>query len=729
MLTEKTAKLIVRKKTDITHFETNDGEKKTKLLVYVGNEGPGDAWEECTCFLEVVNDELVIYPNDRHMQGYLEDFNFSKLIEGLINDVNHGQEIYEHSSDKKFLSVKKEKVDVQDIKLSEVDPQDFLTEPNQEEVKAPIIGEFKTKKKFLNFISAASIKGQKVRFNSETAFIKGSFLSGMLDKATFKMTICDEGTINFEEVDGTSLSDKDMIKRLIADIEEAEVTGYAQKFVLKGLEFRDEENNLCYLEVEHQKPIDKLRSIFDEENTKKEEIKKLSSKGLSVLDSLFTDDNDYDEVEDDEEIVDENVVEVENVDTTETKSESVSYLEESFKKMNENKVNELKERINEANVEIKKSEFEMKSAENKIKKLQENLNVLETRLDNMGLTEPANGYVFFVSEEKKHETGLDESTKHIADKIADIMKLKKDVLFDMLTEGYHLIKLAKKNTDYSLDINSVSLEGKTKEETDELINQALELNRMYSSLTNIDRNGKFTQTDDGVEYRGELNWHQLVSKLIKNGFEQDHEFDKISGSNSYINTTEQYVEKSEDDTDEITNDIIENDTEDLVEVDDNYHTQELMTFDKPTDVIIWSAPDEANQSVDINITDDYADLEVRVGGKEMDESIETVGFVSISTYKEYEKFINKYGTEQLGGTTALLLPNFKGEIRIGVQLDKGGYAKDFDPNDDLYYTQGGGQPFIDLPVDTEIINIDEDHDLSKLKSFVRDQKLTDLGIN
>ena len=598
-----------------------------------------------------------------------------------------------------------------------------------DEVKAPIIGEFKTKKKFLNFISAASIKGQKVRFNSETAFIKGSFLSGMLDKATFKMTICDEGSINFEEVEGTSLSDKDMIKRLIADIEEAEVIGYAQKFVLKGLEFRDEENNLCYLEVEHQKPIDKLRSIFDEENTKKEEIKKLSSKGLSVLDSLFTDDNDYDEVEDNEEIVDENVVEVENDDTTETKSESVSYLEESFKKMNENKVNELKERINEANVEIKKSEFEMKSAENKIKKLQENLNVLETRLDNMGLTEPANGYVFFVSEEKKHETGLDESTKHIADKIADIMKLKKDVLFDMLTEGYHLIKLAKKNTDYSLDINSVSLEGKTKEETDELINQALELNRMYSSLTNIDRNGKFTQTDDGVEYRGELNWHQLVSKLIKNGFEQDHEFDKISGSNSYINTTEQYVEKSEDDTDEITNDIIENDTEDLVEVDDNYHTQELMTFDKPTDVIIWSAPDEANQSVDINITDDYADLEVRVDGKEMDESIETVGFVSISTYKEYEKFINKYGTEQLGGTTALLLPNFKGEIRIGVQLDKGGYAKDFDPNDDLYYTQGGGQPFIDLPVDTEIINIDEDHDLSKLKSFVRDQKITDLGIN
>jgi RNase P/RNase MRP subunit p29 len=78
MLTEKTAKLIVRKKTNITHFEAKDGEKKTKILVYVGNQGPGDAWEDCTCFLEVVNDELVIYPNDKHMQEYFEDFNFTK---------------------------------------------------------------------------------------------------------------------------------------------------------------------------------------------------------------------------------------------------------------------------------------------------------------------------------------------------------------------------------------------------------------------------------------------------------------------------------------------------------------------------------------------------------------------------------------------------------------------------------------------------------------------------
>jgi hypothetical protein len=112
----------------------------------------------------------------------------------------------------------------------------------------------------------------------------------------------------------------------------------------------------------------------------------------------------------------------------------------------------------------------------------------------------------------------------------------------------------------------------------------------------------------------------------------------------------------------------------------------------------------------------------------MDIYFETAGFASVTTYKKYEKYIKKYGTESLGGTSALLIPNFKGEIRVGVKLDKGGFAEDFNLTDDLYYIQGGGQPFIDFPVGTEIIDIDEDHDLSKLKKFVRDKKLTDLGI-
>jgi hypothetical protein len=47
----------------------------------------------------------------------------------------------------------------------------------------------------------------RVRFIRDIAFLKGDKLSGMLEGVIFKITICDEGTIDFEEVD-TNISDK-----------------------------------------------------------------------------------------------------------------------------------------------------------------------------------------------------------------------------------------------------------------------------------------------------------------------------------------------------------------------------------------------------------------------------------------------------------------------------------------------------------------------------------------
>lgn len=511
MLTEKTATLIVRKKTNITHFESNDGEKKTKILVEVGNEGPGDAWEDCTCFLEVVNDELVIYPNDKHMQEYFEDFNFTKLIQNFINDKNLGQEVYDHELKKEFLPVSKEE------STEEV-----------EELKEIIIGEFKPKRKFLSFVSA--VNGAKIRYIRDIAFIKGEKLSGMLEGAIFKITICDEGTIKFEEQEGTSLSDAAMIQRLIDEIDSTDVTGYAQKFVVANLEFADIDGKRCYLEVENEKPIDKLKSIFEDEDKKIEEIKELSNKGLSVLDMLF---GDSDEDETTDEVVEEEVLVVqEPVEAQE--SVAISFMEESFRKMNEEKVNELKSRIEDHQKEISKFKMDVKQAESKITENKEKLRILETRLDTMQPNEPSNGYVFFVSEQKKHDTGLDESTRHIADKIADIMKLKKEVLFDMLTEGYHVIKIAKKGSDYSKEHLNKNASELTEEELDQIKKEYIEMSSVQNSIKSIDIDGKFSQDEEGdITYSGSLTWHQLVAKMIKKGFEQDPDFDKAAGSNSY----------------------------------------------------------------------------------------------------------------------------------------------------------------------------------------------------
>lgn len=400
---------------------------------------------------------------------------------------------------------------------------------NEIEVDAEVItiGNYTPKRKFLSFVSA--VNGAKIRYIRDIAFVKGEKLSGILEGAIFKITICDEGTIRFEEQEGTSFSDAAMIQRLIDEIDETDVTGYAQKFVVSNIEFADIDGKRCYLEVESAKPIDKLKSIFEVEDAK------LSKKGLSALDMLFSDEE---EIEEEIEDVEEEILVTKEV-TTEEKSHAESFMEEAFRKMNEDKVKELKSRIEEHQKEISKQKADIKNADAKIKENKEKLGVLETRLETMQPSEPSNGYAFFVSEERKHESGLDESTRHIADKIADILKLKKDTLFKMLTEGYHVIKIAKKGSDYSKEYLNKNASEMEKEELEQIKKDMIEMAEMQKKIKSIDIDGDFNISEDGdISYRGLLNWHQLVAKMIKKGFEQDPDFDKAAGSNSYENKEE-----------------------------------------------------------------------------------------------------------------------------------------------------------------------------------------------
>ena len=61
--------------------------------------------------------------------------------------------------------------------------------------------------------------------------------------------------------------------------------------------------------------------------------------------------------------------------------------------------------------------------------------------------------------------------------------------------------------------------------------------QILSKIKSIDPVGKFEPSEvDGrqvIQYRGELNWHQLTDKMIKKGFEQNVDFDQVTGSNSY----------------------------------------------------------------------------------------------------------------------------------------------------------------------------------------------------
>jgi hypothetical protein len=533
------------------------------------------------------------------------------------------------------------------------------------EVKEVNLGEFKPKRKFISFISG--VNGARVRFNRDSAFVKGEKLSGMLEGAIFKITICDEGTINFEEVEGTELSDAAMRQRLLDDIDSMDVTGYTQKYVVANLEFTDMDGNRCYLEVDEAKPIDKLRMLFgsDEEETKTTEPVEISAKGLSILDQLFgsTDETEVEETIE-EELVETPVVEVEEED----------YMAKQFRLMNEAKVNELKERIDNSHKDIKKYNMDIKNAETNLKKVTDGLGVLESRLESLTPFDEANGYVFFVSEEKKNMEGLSEEELKITNRIADLMNLKKDVLVKHLTEGFYTIKIAKKD----------DFEDKTVDR------------EIYKTIIDLDVTGKTSVTDTNeFEYRGSLNWHQLVQKMLRKGFEQEPEFDKLAGSNSYESkeeiTTEMNVDgfvlKSEGGFADLGNGVygvmptVSNSTSSNASSNDEEPTEsnEVRTFDKPTNLVIVGTGDAGS---DIEITDDYTSYDVYIGGKIQKFSTESDGFVKIMEVDEYKQWLATVDVEDaFDAIDCLFVPNFKGTIGAVAKTEEGDFSTDFDLSD------------------------------------------------
>ena len=554
----------------------------------------------------------------------------------------------------------------------------------EQEVKQPVIGEFKPKRKFLNFVSA--VNGARIRFIRDIAFVKGEKLSGTLEGVVFKITICDEGTINFEEVD-TTVTDVAQRKRLIDDIDSTDVTGYAQKFVVAGIQFADVNGDLCYLEVEQMKPIDKLKSIFDDEETPS-----LSNKGMSFLDDLLSGSNEVETLELSEKDAEIFVEAIENPSSPNEKliKASESYLEQQFRKMNEDKINELKNRIEDAEKESARLRREISMNETKLKKQTEDLGVLETRLDSFNANDESTGYVFFVSEEQKpEEIGLTEENRAMADKIADIVGLKKDVLFKMLTEGHYKIRVAEKS-----------------DMTAEKVKVTNDILEKMKSLVNGDSSleAKVTMTEPGqFEYRGSMTWHQIVGKMIRKGFEQEPEFDKICQSNSYDSKEEvKEVEKVEEKK-EVVKEKTKNSSLEI-------KSKDVRTYNEETTLVVVGTIDH-NDNRDVEITDDYTSFEVYVGNKKMKGSYESDGFISIMTLPEFAKWQKQYPDAMTdgGAVDSFLLPHFKGTIGVTAMYDVGEFTNEFDLDDYIQHQIEDACVSLTLPEGTEILKMDDYH--------------------
>ena len=546
-----------------------------------------------------------------------------------------------------------------------------------EEVKEIIIGDLKPKRKFLSFVSA--VNGARVRFIRDIAFVKGEKLSGTLEGIIFKITICDEGTINFEEVD-TTVTDAAQRKRLLDDIDSMEITGYAQKFVVAGIQFADVNGDLCYLEVEQKKPIDILKSLFDEEQKPE-----LSAKGSSFLDDLFGSDEPVERLDLSEQDAEIFIEAIENPaePNEKLKEAAESYMEKQFRIMNEEKVKELKSRVEEKTKEVLTYKRDISQAESKLKLSSEQLGVLETRLESMTPGDEPNGYVFYVSEEQKNELGLDETTKHVADKIADLLGLKKEVLFEQLTGGFYKIRIAKK---------------------DDITAQKVEVTKDILEKMSFDPTGKMTMVEKGeFEYRGDMTWHQLVGKMIRNGFEQEPEFDKLCQSNSYDSKEEMKEVEKDEEKKEV---VKEKTKTSSLEI----KSKNVRIFDEETTLVVVGTIDH-DDNRDVEITDDYTSFEVYVGNKKMKGSYESDGFISIMTLPEFKKWQKQYpdAMKDGGGIDSFLLPHFKGTIGVTAMYDVGEFTNDFDLNDYIQHQIEDACVSLTLPEGTEIVKMDDYH--------------------
>jgi hypothetical protein len=413
------------------------------------------------------------------------------------------------------------------------------------------------------------------------------------------------------------------------------------------------------------------------------------------------------------------------------KKASESYLEEQFRKMNEEKVNELKSRITDTTKEILNHKREISQAESKLKLSSEQLGVLETRLESMTPGDELNGYVFFVSEEQKNETGLDESTKHIADKIADLIGLKKDVLFEQLTGGFYKIRIAKK---------------------DDISAEKVEVNKEILERMSFDPMGKMSMETPGeFEYRGDLNWHQLVGKMIRNGFEQEPEFDKLCQSNSYDSKEEEkstemdlgsgVVVKSDGGFVSMGNGVFgippsdtttKSEKSPSVEINPLRNLSKIVkTYNEETTLVVVGTINHDDDN-DVEITDDYTSFGVYVGDKKimigeqnLEGFYESDGFISIMTLPEFKKWQKQYPDAMTdgGGIDSFLLPDFKGTIGVTAMVD-GEFTSDFDLSDFIQHQLEDAEVFLTLPEGTEIIKMDNYHQVPV--SVMRDLKINKL---
>jgi len=374
-----------------------------------------------------------------------------------------------------------------------------------EELKDTIemTGIYKPKTKFIEFIGA---KGN-VNFLAQSATIDAKQLSGMYyEDITLKMTIYDDGTIGLDELDTNHTTQEERI-RLIQIIEDKTFSTFRDRSVINELMFTSiekvkEKNIPLYLAVDYQKPIDKLGSLLDDVEISEDAMDNLND----LLNSWFEDEDFAKEIEEmineeDSQLVDDKFLQ--DHDTVLT-----SNINDSFSKMKEEKLLELKRKRDKTETEINKQTFQLSTTQKQLTELESELKLLEDRIENLQPSLESNGLYFSVSERQNEQINLDSKTEELIRKtVTKVKSINVDAFMSLFKDGEFHICIASKNES---DFEKIT-------DIEKLDKEILE------NLSKLDlsfEDGKFI-------YQGELTWGDIVNKMCKFGFQQDHEFDLI----------------------------------------------------------------------------------------------------------------------------------------------------------------------------------------------------------
>jgi hypothetical protein len=384
----------------------------------------------------------------------------------------------------------------------------------KEESTQPVIGEFKTKEKFVEFIG---VKGN-INFISNEATIDGKYLSGLeLDGIIFKLTICDENTVNFEEVN-TSKTTVEQRQRLLDIISEKTISPIRKRMVVSELPFisvqKIKDKNIdLYLSVDYQRPIDKLASIFfDDEDTSQDNLQNMNinKEQVSKIDTLFS------LFEDDDTTTDVEVEKIEEVEVVATEPiyDYNRQIQESFAKVKQEKIDELESRLSNKNKELKRFTQDLNLSTKKVEECKDEIELLQDRLDDLKPQADFNGYYFNVSEMLNEKVILEPEVEEIIkSKVSKIKSINLEAFMKLFEQGEYKIKLGVSQED-----NIVEVE---------------DYNKLPESILKSLSEINLQLVDNELSFVGELTWGEIVNKMVKLGFGQDSNFDKNCGSNSY----------------------------------------------------------------------------------------------------------------------------------------------------------------------------------------------------